>query len=112
MGETESKTVTAQDQVISTNYPKNKILKEETDWKCRLCKRHEETTDHLNSVCPILVKNEYLMRHGKACANLHYSLCKALGIKTTDTFKPVSEHEDVTLLWNQEVYTEKLQQNS
>ena len=31
MGETESKTVTAQDQVISTNYPKNKILKEETD---------------------------------------------------------------------------------
>jgi len=30
-GETESKTVTAQDQAISTNYSKNKILKGETD---------------------------------------------------------------------------------
>jgi hypothetical protein len=30
-GETESKAVTAQDQAISTNYSKNKILKEETD---------------------------------------------------------------------------------
>jgi hypothetical protein len=37
-GETESTIVAAQDQAISTNYFKNKILKEETDSKCRLCK--------------------------------------------------------------------------
>ena len=57
-GETESTVVAAQDQAISTNYFKNKILKEEIESKCRLCKQCEETIDHLTSGCPILVKNE------------------------------------------------------
>ena len=48
-GETESTIVAAQDQGISTNYFKNKILKEEIESKCRLCKQHEETIDHLTS---------------------------------------------------------------
>ena len=42
-GETESTIVAAQDQAIGTNYFKNKILKEETESKCWLCKQHEET---------------------------------------------------------------------
>jgi len=83
-GETESTIVAAQDQVISTNYFKNKILKEETESKCRLCKQYEETIDHLTSGCPILAKNEYLMRHDKVCTHLHYSICKALSIETTN----------------------------
>jgi len=37
-GETKSTIVAAQDQAISTIYFKNKILKEETESKCRLCK--------------------------------------------------------------------------
>jgi hypothetical protein len=41
-GETESTIVAAQDQAVSTNYFKNKILKEEVDSKCRLCRQHEE----------------------------------------------------------------------
>ena len=45
-GETESTIVAAQDQAISTNYFRNKSLKEETESKCRLCKQHEETIDH------------------------------------------------------------------
>ena len=61
-GETESTIVAAQDQSISTNYFKNKILKEEIESKCLLCKQHEETLDHLTSGCPILAKNEYLTR--------------------------------------------------
>ena len=39
-GETESTIVAAQDQAISTNYFKNKILKKEIESKCRLCKQH------------------------------------------------------------------------
>jgi len=77
-GGTESKIVAAQDQAISTNYFKNKTLKEEIDSKCQLCKQHEETIDHLTSGCPILANNEYLMRHDKVCAHLHYSIYKAL----------------------------------
>ena len=83
-GEIENTIVAAQDQAISTNYFKNKILKEGVDSKCWLCKQHEETIDHLTLGCPILAKNEYLMRHDKVCTRLHYSICKALGIETTD----------------------------
>jgi hypothetical protein len=104
--------MTAQDQAVSTNYFKNKIMREEVDSKCQLCKQHEETIDRLTSGCPILAKNEYLMRHDKVGAHLHYSICKALGIEMTDkwythtlTPKPVCEHEDVTVLWNQGVET-------
>jgi len=58
-----------------------------------------------------LAKNEYLMRHDKVCTHLHYSLCKALGIETTDKWythmpKPVCE-DDVTVLWNQVVHTDR-----
>ena len=102
----------AQDQAISTNYFKNKILKEEIECKYRLCKQQEETIDHLTSGCPILAKNEYLMRHDKVCSHLHHSICKALDIENTDKWythmpKPVYENGDVTLLWNQAVHTDR-----
>ena len=84
-GDIKGETVAAQDEAISTNYFKNKILKEETESKCRLCKQHEETIDHLTSGCPILAKNEYLMRHDKVCSHLHYSICKALGRQMVHT---------------------------
>jgi hypothetical protein len=73
-----------QDQAISTNYFKNKILKEEVESKCWLCKQREETTDHLTPGCPVVVKNEYLMKRDKVGAHLHYSICKAVGIETAD----------------------------
>jgi hypothetical protein len=48
-GETENTVVVVQDQAISTNYFKIKILKEEIESKCQICKQHEETIDHLTS---------------------------------------------------------------
>jgi hypothetical protein len=98
--------VAAQDQATSTNYFKNKI-----ESKCWLCKQHEETIQHLTSGFPILAKNKYLMRHDKVCTHLYYSICKALGIATTDKLhthmsKPVYEEGDVTVLWNQAVHTD------
>jgi hypothetical protein len=109
--ETESTIVAAQDQAVSTNYFKNKILKEVVDRKCRVCQQQEEAIDHLTSGCPILAKNEYLMRHDKFGAHLHYSICKTRGIATTDkwrarahththTQRTVCEHEYMTDLWN------------
>ena len=63
----------------------------------------KKTIDHLTSGCPILAKNEYLMRHDKECTHLHYSICKALGIETTDKWythmpKPVCEEGDVSVV--------------
>ena len=63
-GETKSTIVAAQAQAISTNYFKNKILKEKIESICWLCKKHEETIDQLTSGCYILAKNECLMRRG------------------------------------------------
>jgi len=101
-------------------------LKQEVDSICQLRKKHE-TMDHLTSDCPSLAKKKYLMRHDKICAHLHYSLCKALGIETTDrwythinththththkhththTHKPICDDEDVAVLWNQGVHTD------
>jgi hypothetical protein len=48
--------VAAQDQAISKNYFKSKILKEDIDSKCQLCTQHEETINHLTSGWPILAK--------------------------------------------------------
>jgi hypothetical protein len=87
-------------------------LKEEVENKCRLCKQHEETIDRLTLGCPNLAKSEYLMRHDKVCTHLHYSICKALGIETTDKWytlvpKPVYEEGKVAMLWNQAVHTDR-----
>jgi hypothetical protein len=56
------------------------------------------------------------MRRNRFAAYLHYSICKALNIETIQkwnacahahTHKPVCDHEDVTVLFNQEVHTDR-----
>jgi len=51
------------------------------------------------------------MRRDKVCTHLHYSIRKALGTETTDYLytraHSVYEEGDVTVLWNQEVYTDR-----
>jgi hypothetical protein len=111
-GETESVIMAAQDRAINTNYFKKKFLKQEIESRCRMCKEYEETIDHLLSGCPSLEKNEYIVRHDKVCTHLHYSICKKLGIETVENWysripKPVTEHEDVTVLWSQGIQTER-----
>jgi hypothetical protein len=108
--------VAAQNQGINTNFFMNKILKEEIESKCQLYKQHEEIIDHLTSGCPFLAKSDYLMTHTKVCVHLHYSICKALGIKTTEKWythmpKPVYE-EGISECCGIKQYTqtEKLQQ--
>jgi hypothetical protein len=95
--------VAAQYQAISTNYFKRKILKEKIESRCRLCKEYKETIDYLTSGCPILAKNEYVIRHDRVCAYLHYSICKTLDIETTENWyphipKPVCKREDIPVL--------------
>jgi hypothetical protein len=50
-------------------------------------------------------KNRYIIRHDKVCTHLHYSICKKLGIETTENWysdipKSVTEYKDITILWN------------
>jgi prophage tail gpP-like protein len=68
----------------------------------------KNTIYYLISGCPTLAKNEYAIWHDKICTYLHYSICKTLGIETTETWnshipKSVTELENVTVLWYQRV---------
>ena len=95
----------APDQAISTNYLKNKILKEESDSKCWLCEQNDGPIDHLTSGFSILVKKEYLMRHDKICAHLRYSICKALGIETTQMVHTHTHTYTQASAWTGKCYT-------
>jgi len=79
--ETESEIVAAQDQGLQTKYYATKILNTETDSKCRLCQQFDETIDHTISACLILVKEQYIKRHDRVCAQLYFNICKETGVQ-------------------------------
>ena len=79
--ETESEIVATQDQALHTKYYGKKILKTETDSTCRICQKFEETVDHIISVCPILAKEQCIKRHDRVSAQLHYNICKEMGVQ-------------------------------
>jgi hypothetical protein len=37
--------------------------------------------EHIISVCPILAKEQYTKRHDRVCAQLHFNICKEIGVK-------------------------------
>jgi len=90
-------------------------LNTETDSKCRLCQQFDETIDHIISACPILVKEQYIKRRDKVCAQLHFNICKETGLqldkkhwyehvpKSVET----SQGGKVTIFWNQQVQTDR-----
>ena len=83
--ETESEIVAVQDQALQTKYYATKILNTETDSKCRLCQRFDETIENIISACPILVKEKYIKRHDRVCAQLHFNICKETGVQLEKT---------------------------
>ena len=45
------------------------------------CKQFDETVEHIVSGCPILPKEQYIKRHDRLCAQLHFNVCKEIGVK-------------------------------
>ena len=79
---------------------------------CRNCGQFQETVDHLVSGCPELAKTEYIQRHNKAAAYLHWTICKHYNIKVQDKHyehEPVNvtENQTVTILWDMPIQTGK-----
>ena len=77
----ESEIVAAQDQALQTEYCATKILNTETDSKCRLCQQFDETIDRIISACPIPAKEQYIKRHDRVSAQLHFNICKETGVQ-------------------------------
>ena len=61
--ETESLIDALQNQSIRTNLVKAKIDKRQKDALCRLCKKANESIDHVVSGCRKLAQKKYKRRH-------------------------------------------------
>ena len=73
------------------------------------CNKYEETVDHIVSGCPKLTQTEYINRHDKATAYIHWKVCQSHNIKTLEkwydyTPEMVTESEDATILWNMQIH--------
>jgi hypothetical protein len=79
--EAKSEITAAQDQVLQTKHHVPKILQTETDSKYRLSQQSDKTVEHIISSCPILAKEQYIKRHERVCAQLHFNICKKIGVK-------------------------------
>ena len=105
----------AQDQALQTKYYATEILNTEKDSRCRLCQQFDETIDHIISACPILVKEQYIKRHDSVCAQLHFNICKETGVQLdkkhwyehVSKSVKTSKGGKVTILWNQQVKTDR-----
>ena len=61
--ETESLIVAAQNQSIRTNLVKARIDKSQGDSLCRVCRKVDESVDHIVRSCSKLAQKEYKRRH-------------------------------------------------
>jgi hypothetical protein len=118
--ETESEIVAAQHQALNTKHYATKILYTETESKCRLCQQFDETIDHIISACPMLAKEQYVKRHDKVSAQIHFNICKEKGVQLDKKHwyehvpKSVVTNQGgkVTMLWNQQGQTDRTNPNN
>ena len=61
--ETESLIVAGQNQSIRTNLAKTRIEKSQGDFLCRVCRKVDESVDHIASGCSKLAQKEYKRWH-------------------------------------------------
>lgn len=98
-GETEGLLVPAQDQALNTRNYQKVICGQKVESKCRMCSQYEETVDHIVSGCEVLAKTEYISRHDKAAAYLHWNICQDHDIEVIDKWY---EHKPESVTHNKD----------
>ena len=110
--ETESLIVAAQNQSIRTNLVKAKIDKSQGDSLCRVCRKVDESIDHIVSGCSKLAQ-EYKRRHDNLGKIVHWKLARKCNFEAGDKWyehKPESvlENEDYKILWDLSIQTDNV----
>jgi hypothetical protein len=67
--------------------------------------------EHIVSACPILAKEQYMKNYDRVCAQMHFNICKEIGVKLDKThwYDCISKSVEtsyegkVTILWHQQV---------
>ena len=109
--ETEIFTVAAQNQSIRTNLVKAKIDKSKGNSLCRVCRKVDESTDHIVSGCRKLAQKEYKRRHDNLGKIVHWKLARKCNFEAGDKWyehepKSVLENEDYKILWDFSIQTD------
>ena len=78
-----------------------------------MCSQHEDSVDHIVSGCEVLAKTEYISRHNKTAAYLHWSICKDHHIEITDKwYEPETamhnKDNNVAIIWDMPVNTDRI----
>ena len=82
--ETANLTVAAQNQSIRTNLVKAKIEKSQRDSLCRVCRKVDESIDHIVSGCSKLAQKEYKRRHDNLGKIIHWKLARKCNFEAGD----------------------------
>ena len=109
--ETESLIVAAQNQSIRKNLVKAKIDKSEGDSVCRVCRKVDESIDHIVSGCSKLVQKECTRRHDNLGKIVHWKLARKCNFEAGDKWyehepENVLENEDCKILWDFSIQTD------
>ena len=109
--ETKSLIVAAQNQSIRTNLVKAKIHKSQGDSLCRVCRKVDESIDHIISGCSKLVQKEYKRRYDNVGKIVHWKLARKCNFEAGDKWyehesESFLENEDYKILWDFSIQTD------
>ena len=76
--------VATQNQSIRTNLVKPRIEKSQGDSLCRVCRKVDESIDHIVSGCIKLAQKEYKRRHGNLGKIVHWKLTRKCNFEDGD----------------------------
>ena len=74
----------AQNQSIRPNLVKAKINKSQGDSLCRVCRKVDESIDHIVSGCSKLAQKEYKRRHDNLGKMVHWKLPRKCNFEAGD----------------------------
>ena len=103
----------AQNQSIRTNLVKAKINKSQGDSLCRVCRKVDESIDHIVSSCRTLAKKEYKRKHDNLGKIVHWKLARKSNLEAGDKWyehepESVLENEDYKILWDFSIQTDHI----
>ena len=109
--ETESLIVAAQNESKRRNLVKGKIDKSEGDYLCGVCRKVDESIDHIVSACKKLAEKEYKRRHDNLGKIVHWKLARKCNFEAGDKWyehepERVLENEGYKILWDFSIQTD------
>ena len=100
----------AQNQTVRTNLVKAKIDKSQGDSLCRMCRKVDESKDHIVSGCGKLAQKEYKRRHDNLGIIIHWKLARKCNFEAGDKWykqpESVLENEYYKILWDFSIQTD------